>query len=138
MGNNEVGEMWNSADSSGDFTVGHTDMKTSPFYGIGIGVEHNRWLRFDITGEYRGKYLLDRHGTTTAVRAQARVAVRIRSPRILKAGSVTSPTPYRLHVTGVELMPYVGGGIGIASVSVLGLEDVTFPQNGGPTGRDHK
>ena len=24
------------------------------FYGVGVGLEYNRWLRFDVTGEYRG------------------------------------------------------------------------------------
>ncbi len=56
-GNSEVGSMWNEAYASGDYTVGHKDMKSSPLYGVGVGLEYNRWLRFDVTGEYRGKYL---------------------------------------------------------------------------------
>ena len=32
-------------------------MKRAPFFGLGIGVQRNHWLRFDVTGEYRGKCL---------------------------------------------------------------------------------
>ncbi|MEX0589785.1 MAG: outer membrane beta-barrel protein [Xanthobacteraceae bacterium] len=28
---------------------------SAPFFGLGIGYEHNNWFRWDITGEYRGK-----------------------------------------------------------------------------------
>src|SRR5262245_37535859 len=28
---------------------------SSPLFGVGVGYQMNRWLRFDLTGEYRGK-----------------------------------------------------------------------------------
>ncbi|MDT3684243.1 MAG: outer membrane beta-barrel protein [Pseudorhodoplanes sp.] len=28
---------------------------SAPFFGLGIGYQYNDWLRFDLTGEYRGK-----------------------------------------------------------------------------------
>jgi opacity protein-like surface antigen len=28
---------------------------SAPIFGIGIGYRYNSWLRFDVTGEYRGK-----------------------------------------------------------------------------------
>ncbi len=37
-----------------DFQVFHKDIKSSPLVGGGVGYEFNRWLRFDVTGEYRG------------------------------------------------------------------------------------
>jgi len=40
-----------------DFTVVHEDIKSSPLFGLGIGYQFNNWLRFDMTGEYRGKSL---------------------------------------------------------------------------------
>ncbi len=35
------------------------------------------------------------------------------------------------------ITPYVGGGIGMASVSVLGLKDVNVPNGGVAYGADH-
>lgn len=137
MGNNQVGSMWNEEYSSGDFTIGHEDMKTSPFYGIGVGVEYNRWLRFDITGEYRGKYLFignDRYNNggpcpgwgcgTNSFTADIESWVGLANAYI-DLGTWRGVTPY------------VGGGIGLASVSVLGLEDVNVPHNGWAYGEDN-
>lgn len=129
----EVGEMWNEEYGSGDFTVGHTDMKSTPFYGIGIGVEHNRWLRFDLTGEYRGKYLFigqdinHTFGYTNEFTADIQSWVGL-------ANAYIDLTTWR------GLTPYVGGGVGFASVSVLGLKDVSSgpgPANGVAFGDDH-
>jgi opacity protein-like surface antigen len=136
-GNNEVGSMWNEAYASGDFTVGHKDMKSSPFYGIGIGVEHNRWLRFDITGEYRGKYLFignDRYNNGGACPGSGCGSNSFTADIESWVGLANA---YIDLGTWRGLTPYVGGGIGIASVSVLGLEDVNVPQNGWAYGADH-
>ena len=38
-----------------DFTVGHQDIKSAPFFGMGIGYDTGHYLRFDLAGEYRGK-----------------------------------------------------------------------------------
>jgi opacity protein-like surface antigen len=40
---------------SGDFVVGGIDIERKAIFGLGVGVEYNRWLRLDVTGEYRGK-----------------------------------------------------------------------------------
>jgi opacity protein-like surface antigen len=39
---------------------------SAPIFGLGIGYQYNDWLRFDLTGEYRGKasfHALDRFNT---------------------------------------------------------------------------
>ena len=28
---------------------------SAPFFGLGVGYNFNDWLRFDVTGEYRGR-----------------------------------------------------------------------------------
>jgi len=40
---------------SGNFVVGGIDIERKAIFGLGVGVEYNRWLRLDVTGEYRGK-----------------------------------------------------------------------------------
>ena len=57
MHNHEVDGIDSDILRNGTFSIGHLDMKTAPFFGLGIGVDRGRWLRFDVTGEYRGKWL---------------------------------------------------------------------------------
>lgn len=40
---------------SGNFVVESIDIERKAIFGLGVGVEYNNWLRFDVTGEYRGK-----------------------------------------------------------------------------------
>ena len=40
---------------SGNFIIGEIDIERKAIFGLGVGVEYNNWLRFDVTGEYRGK-----------------------------------------------------------------------------------
>ena len=32
----------------------HKEFDSAPIFGLGIGYQFNHWLRFDLTGEYRG------------------------------------------------------------------------------------
>ena len=137
-GNNEVGSMWNEVyERDGGFTIGHADMKTSAFYGLGIGVEYNRWLRFDLTGEYRGKYLFigndryNRGGPCPGPDCGANSFTADIESWVGLANAYIDLGTWR------GLTPYVGGGVGIASVSVLGLEDVNTPNAGIGFGADH-
>jgi opacity protein-like surface antigen len=53
--NQNVGSLFNS-NYSGYTTVTSVDkgFDAAPLFGLGIGYSFNRWLRFDVTGEYRG------------------------------------------------------------------------------------
>ena len=130
MHNHDVGEIWNEEYASGKFTVGHTDMKSAPFFGLGIGVDHGRWLRFDVTGEYRGKWLFIAQdinhvdGYTNEFTADMESWLGLFNAYI-DIG------------TWCGVTPYVGGGIGMASVSVLGLKDVNVPNQGVAFGGDN-
>ena len=52
-----VGDISSELFQFNDFQVFHEDIKSSPLFGVGLGYQWNSWLRFDITGEYRGKSL---------------------------------------------------------------------------------
>ena len=52
--NPDVGNIWTEGYNTNTFAVLHDEIKTSPLYGLGIGWQHSHWLRFDLTGEYRG------------------------------------------------------------------------------------
>jgi opacity protein-like surface antigen len=123
MHNHEVGSMWNEVYDNGFFTIGHTDMKTATFYGLGIGVERGRWLRLDVTGEYRGKFIfLGQDTYTNAGGGTNEFTADIES----WVGLVNA---YVDLGTWCGITPYVGGGIGVASLSVLGLKDVNVPND---------
>ena len=49
-----VGDIWTEQFGTGTGFVHHKDIKSSPLFGLGIGWQRNHWLRFDLTGEYRG------------------------------------------------------------------------------------
>ena len=53
--NQNVGSLFN-ASYSGFTSVTNVDrgFDAAPLFGLGIGYSFNRWLRFDVTGEYRG------------------------------------------------------------------------------------
>jgi opacity protein-like surface antigen len=127
---NANGDMWHPSYESGNFTIQHEEMKTSPLAGIGIGMEYNRWLRLDVTGEYRGRFVFfgqDKYingpcGTsgncgTNEVTADIEAWVGL-------ANAYIDLTTWR------GLTPYIGGGVGFASVGVNGLKDVNVPNNG--------
>lgn len=134
MHNHEVGDLDYAPFHTNDFTIYHEDMKSAPFFGLGIGVEHSRWLRFDVTGEYRGKFLFlaqDSYpGGSGFTAGTNEYTADIES----WLGLVNA---YIDIGTWRGITPYVGGGIGIDSLSVQGLKDVNVPQNGVAYGADN-
>ena len=129
MHNHDVGNTWNTGYAGGGFTVEHTDMKTAPFFGLGIGVERNRWLRLDLTGEYRGKFVFfsqDRYNNGGACPGVGCGTNEFTADIESWLGLANA---YIDIGTWRGITPYVGAGVGVASVSVLGLKDVNVPQN---------
>src|SRR5579872_3605979 len=57
MTNTSASSIHNILDLSPGVTVmtPELDFTSSMFFGLGVGYQYNSWLRFDITGEYRGK-----------------------------------------------------------------------------------
>lgn len=113
------------------------DIKSTPLFGIGFGYDTGHYFRFDITGEYRGK------------------AVFLAHDRYSNNGVFTPPAggtnEYTADIeswvglfnTYIDLgtwycvTPYVGGGVGFASLSVFGYKDVNVPNNGVAFGSDN-
>jgi len=129
-----------------DFEVFHEDIKSTPFFGIGIGYQFNSWLRFDATGEYRGKSLFiaqDRYpgGNGTFSRASNDIDGTFFPGTNEYTADIESwvglANAYVDLPTVLCITPYVGGGIGLASISVLGLKDVNVPNGGVAYGADN-
>ena len=130
MKNPEPGSLWSDEYASGAFTVHHKDIKSSTLYGFGIGVEHSRWLRFDLTGEYRGKQLFVAHDSYQN-------GVCNGDPAICGTNEHTANLKSWLGLANAYvdlgtwhgITPYVGGGIGFASITTMGYKDVNVPAN---------
>jgi opacity protein-like surface antigen len=117
-----------------DFQVFHNDIKSSPLFGLGVGYQVNKWFRFDVTGEYRGDATFlaqDRYpgadGTFTFPQAGFNPGTNEYTADIQSwVGLVNG---YIDLGTYWCITPYVGGGVGFASISVNGLKDVNVPNN---------
>jgi opacity protein-like surface antigen len=125
--NSNVDNIWTPAYDNNLFTVFANDIKSSPLFGLGIGWRARRWLRFDLTGDYRGDALFIAHDSYaggfgfTAGTNEYTADVRT----WLGLANV-----YWDIGTWCGFTPFIGAGIGFASVTVDGLRDVNVPQNG--------
>lgn len=122
--NPQVGSIDNELFATGDFTIFHEDIKSAPLFGVGIGYEFSDWLRFDITGEYRGKSLFvaqdSYEGGFTFPGGTNEYTADIESWMGLANAYIDLGTYHCVT-------PYIGGGVGFASISVLGFKDVNVP-----------
>jgi opacity protein-like surface antigen len=113
--NPNVGGMWNERYDSGIFSVQDHEIKSSPLYGIGVGWQARHWLRFDGTIEYRGDALFLGSDLSTAPGTNEYTAD-IKSWLGLANAYIDMGN-------WCGFTPYIGAGIGFATISVEGLRD---------------
>ncbi len=102
-----------------------------PIFGLGIGYRHNDNLRFDITGEYRGKsnfsalqfYDTDGNLATTGDQGTDEYTAKKSEWLFLVNG-------YYDIGTWHGVTPYVGAGVGAALNTISGFRDVNTVTNG--------
>jgi opacity protein-like surface antigen len=125
--NTNVGDIWTPGYLTNSFTVFHHDMKTNTLYGLGVGYKRNRWLRFDLTGEYRGD-------TTFFGSDSYPGGVGFGAGTNEYTADVSSwlglANAYWDIITWCGFTPYLGAGIGFSTITVDGLKDVNVPQGG--------
>jgi opacity protein-like surface antigen len=137
MKNPEPGSIWTDGTGVGDgydsgiFTVHHEDIKSSSLYGFGIGIEHSRWLRFDVTGEYRGKQLfVAQDSYNNGGGCGVGVPGANCGTNEYTADLESWLGLFNAYIdlgTFRGLTPYVGAGIGVAGIDVQGFKDVNVP-----------
>jgi opacity protein-like surface antigen len=114
------------------FVLYDTDIKSSPLFGVGFGYDTGHYFRFDITGEYRGSAWFISNLKYAGADGS------------YDFGSGAGTDEYKADIeswvglanayidlgTWWCLTPYVGGGVGFASIEVIGLTDVNVPTGG--------
>jgi opacity protein-like surface antigen len=131
MANPDVGSIWTEGFETAPFTVHHKDIKSSPLFGIGVGWQARHWLRFDLTGEYRGDAIFvgdDQYAAT--------------------GGGAAGVNEYQADIKSwlglanayidmgnwCGFTPFIGAGIGFASLTVEGMKDVNIVPASGSIG----
>jgi opacity protein-like surface antigen len=97
-------------------------------YGVGIGYQYNSWLRFDVTGEYRGRVgftALDRFATGGTP------AFNTNDYRGTKSEWVFLANAYADLGTWYGITPFVGAGIGFANIRIDNFRDTNVIAGGG-------
>ena len=122
-----------------DFVTYDKEIKSTPLFGVGFGYDTGHYFRFDLTGEYRGDALFVFHdkypGPTDP-------SVRFGSPG---TNEYTADIESWLGLVNAYIdlgtwwciTPYVGGGVGFASLSITGYKDVNVPNGGVAYGQNN-
>jgi opacity protein-like surface antigen len=97
----------------------------APLFGIGIGYQFNHWLRFDLTGEYRGKSNF--HGSDNVTFTGG---IGVDNYSGSKSEWVFMANVYADLGTWKSFTPFLGLGIGMANIRIHGFRDDGFTNTG--------
>jgi opacity protein-like surface antigen len=121
MSNQKVRSLDNALFTSA-VNVVHKDFDSAPIFGLGIGYQWNDWLRFDVTGEYRGKSSFT--GLDIVGGAQTN------EYRALKSEWLFLANAYVDLGTWHSVTPFVGAGVGGSHITISNFTDTNVPNNG--------
>ncbi len=125
--NADAGGMWNETYDANAFTIFNHDIKSSPLYGIGVGWQARHWLRFDLTGEYRGDAAF--FGANSYPGGAGFTAGTNEYTADMKSW-LGLANAYIDMGNWCGFTPYIGAGIGFSTITIEGLKDVNVPQGG--------
>ena len=101
--------------------------ESGPIFGLGVGYRYNSWLRFDVTGEYRGKVgfsALDQFTNVGPV-------INTNDYRGTKSEWVFLANAYADLGTWYGITPFVGAGAGFAINRIDHFRDTNVIAGGG-------
>ena len=129
MSNQRVKKLENAFYTGNTFRVISYEFDSAPILGLGFGYYFNDWLRFDVTGEYRGKarfsglevfnngaYTDEYHASKSEWLFLANAYIDLR--------------------TWYSLTPFVGAGIGTSRNTIHNFTDINTPNHGVAFGAD--
>jgi opacity protein-like surface antigen len=106
-------------------------LSASALFDVGVGYQINNWLRFDVTGEYRGGSHFQALEQVGIPSLGAQYADFYRGDVSSIIGLVNG---YVDLGTWWGVTPFVGAGVGFASNSLSGVTDTGFAYPGGGAG----
>jgi opacity protein-like surface antigen len=104
-----------------------TNFESGMLFGVGVGYKFNSWLRFDVTGEYRGEtgfHGLDLWNDGTP---------RFNNYTAKKSELLFLANVYADLGTWYGVTPFVGAGIGFSRVGIHSFRDMGIDGAGNPT-----
>ncbi|MBI1202981.1 MAG: outer membrane beta-barrel protein [Rhodopseudomonas sp.] len=118
---NQQAKLYHPSFDTSPYTHQDDGFDSAPIFGIGLGYYYNDWLRFDVTGEYRGS--ASYHGYGTYPGGSDEYRARKKEWVGLVNGYVDLGTWYKLT-------PFVGAGVGFAYNTVDSFLDINTPTGG--------
>jgi opacity protein-like surface antigen len=123
MSNQQVNNLNNALYSTTSVQGIGIGFDSAPIFGLGVGYYFNEWLRFDVTGEYRGRanfHGLDIYGGGTGTDQYTGS----------KSEWLALGNAYIDLGTWNNLTPFVGAGIGFSRNTISSFLDVNTPTGG--------
>jgi opacity protein-like surface antigen len=118
------------------FVIFDHDIKSSPLFGVGFGYDTGHYFRFDLTGEYRGSAIFLANLKYAGTDGDFGTGGTDEYTADIQSW-VGLANMYIDIGTWHCITPYVGGGIGFATIDVIGLKDVNVPTLGVAFGKDN-
>ena len=124
--NQRVNRLNNALDANNTTSDQHLGFNTAGIFGLGVGYKFNNWLRFDVTGEYRGNSQF--FGTDSITYPGG---VGTDTYHATKSEWVALANAYVDLGTWWCMTPFIGAGVGAARVSIANFTDQGIANNGG-------
>jgi opacity protein-like surface antigen len=124
--NQRVNRLNNALDANNTTSDQHLGFNTAGIFGLGVGYKLNNWLRFDVTGEYRGNSQF--FGTDSITYPGG---VGTDTYHATKSEWVALANAYVDLGTWWCMTPFIGAGVGAARVSIANFTDQGIANNGG-------
>ncbi len=133
MTNQAVGSLYNVLyDTATSVNTVSKNFKSSPLFVLGVGYRHSDYLRFDVTGEFRGNatfHGLDIYNDSGTPGTDEYTGVKSEWTFLANA--------YWDIGTWHQITPFVGAGIGTSLNTIKGFTDVNTAHGGVAYGADH-
>jgi opacity protein-like surface antigen len=123
--NQRVNRLNNALDANNTTSDQRLGFNTAGIFGLGVGYKFNHWLRFDVTGEYRGNSQF--FGTDSITYPGG---VGTDTYHATKSEWVALANAYVDLGTWWCMTPFVGAGVGAARVSIANFIDQGIANNG--------
>ncbi len=110
--------------TTNDLRVIDRNFESGTFFGLGIGYKWNSWLRFDVTGEYRGETGFHGLDTWTAIAPDPNPGPRFNNYTAKKSEWLYLANIYADLGTWGGITPFLGAGIGLARIGIHSFRDM--------------